>query len=285
MPRPADYDPCAFCPRLCRHACPVAVGSGREAATPTHIMAGVWGWLQDHRPDAEARALASICTRCGACTAACKLERPVDDLLSDARGALSAPAEPPAVPTIHGDGRRVAVHTDGRAWAADLARYLGEDVAWLDTPDHLGEGVLDQPQVLEPLATGLRAQLRDRVLVVASVGALRACRALGLPHEDLGQLIAAPEGRTRVPACGRGDDPRAAQPELLACCGACEPLQSAHPDLAQEVGADQARRLAGTTGWTPDARCGDWLRRFGADVADPVRWLQSQPAPSSRRPT
>ena len=89
MPRAVDYDLCAFCPRLCRHACPVAVGSGREAATPTHVMAGVWGWLQEHRSAPEALALASLCTRCGACTDACKLARPVDDLLTEARGAAA----------------------------------------------------------------------------------------------------------------------------------------------------------------------------------------------------
>ena len=28
--------PCAFCPRLCRHVCPVAVATGMEAAVPSN---------------------------------------------------------------------------------------------------------------------------------------------------------------------------------------------------------------------------------------------------------
>ena len=33
-----DFESCAFCPKLCRHVCPVAVGTGREAATPTAMI-------------------------------------------------------------------------------------------------------------------------------------------------------------------------------------------------------------------------------------------------------
>jgi Fe-S oxidoreductase len=63
---------CAFCPKLCRHVCPVATAEGSEAATPT--WKGVL--LQDHaegrRPLAGAVADAVYrCTDCGHQREAC----------------------------------------------------------------------------------------------------------------------------------------------------------------------------------------------------------------------
>lgn len=273
MPRASDYDLCAFCPRLCRHVCPVAVGSGREAATPTNVMAGVWGWLQGHTDAESAHARAALCTRCGACTSACKLSRPVDDLLTDARALVGTPPAAPEVPAIEGEGRRVAVQTDGRAWGRALAAHLGEPVASVDADDALGERLLDHPGAFAPFAAALRAAFDGRTLVAASIGVLRVAREAGVATEDLGSLVQPPDGRSSAPACGRGHDPCGGQPELLACCGACEPLLSTHPHVAAEVGRDQATRLGGAPAWTPDGRCGAWLRDHGADIDDPISWL------------
>lgn len=287
MPRASDYDLCAFCPRLCRHVCPVAVGSGREAATPTHIMAGVWSWLQGHIDADAAHARAALCTRCGACTAACKLSRPVDDLLRDARALTHTAPAAPALPAIVGVGRRVAVHTDQRPWGPSLALHLGESVATLEAGDHLGERLLDHPAAFGPFSAALRAAFEGRTLVAASIGVLRVAREAGVATEDLGSLVEPPDDLRRAPACGRGHDPRGGQPELLACCGACEPLRSTHPRVAEEVGRDQAARLGDAPTWTPDGRCGAWLREHGATIDDPVSWLlrhhPTDPTPAAPR--
>ncbi len=273
MPKAADFDLCAFCPRLCRHVCPVAVGSGREAATPTHLMAGVWGWLQGHQSAAQAHALASLCTGCGACTAACKLERPVAALLQRAREATEATPTAITLPRLEGEGERVAVLLDDRNWAPALSQHLGQAIAWIDAPDGLGEGLLDAPAAFQRHAAALRALLGDRELIAPSIGVIRVARAAQLQWLDLSELVPAPPDRRAAPACGRGQDPLAPQPELLSCCGAAEALASAHPDIAAEVGADQAARLGTEPCWTPDARCGAWLRHHGADILDPVSWL------------
>ncbi|MEE2789671.1 MAG: (Fe-S)-binding protein [Myxococcota bacterium] len=69
---------CAFCPKLCRFACPVAEGELRESVTPWGLMThaddlrrGLLG------PSAELADLWTHCTGCGACTAHCKHENPV----------------------------------------------------------------------------------------------------------------------------------------------------------------------------------------------------------------
>lgn len=85
----AALETCAFCPKLCRFACPVAEAEGQEAVTP-------WGLLT--RADDIRRQLATLdgpmatlwthCTGCGACTAQCKHENPVAETIYGLR-ALS----------------------------------------------------------------------------------------------------------------------------------------------------------------------------------------------------
>lgn len=89
-----DLETCAWCPRLCRHVCPVAVGTGRESATPTAMMTVA---LQARRGEVStelAAEAASLCLSCGACTAHCKLHVPVAERLG--RPAPPRPAAPPA---------------------------------------------------------------------------------------------------------------------------------------------------------------------------------------------
>jgi len=83
---------CALCPRLCRHVCPVAVGTGREAATPTAIMTTLLRWTRGEvDPDLAGQA-AALCTDCGACEDACLVNQPVTDILRKARATLLPPA-------------------------------------------------------------------------------------------------------------------------------------------------------------------------------------------------
>jgi ferredoxin len=73
----ADYETCAYCPKLCRHVCPVAVGTARESTTPTAMMTGALLALDGIVTPAEGYASASLCTSCGACTEVCLLDQPV----------------------------------------------------------------------------------------------------------------------------------------------------------------------------------------------------------------
>lgn len=88
---------CAYCPRLCRHVCPVAVATAREAATPTAIMTIQHLLELGTVEPALATAAASLCLGCGACTAHCKVHVPVGDILRPGSAGPSAPvAAPPA---------------------------------------------------------------------------------------------------------------------------------------------------------------------------------------------
>lgn len=80
---------CAWCPRLCRHVCPVAVATAREAAVPTAMMVAVTQALRGALDRPDALEATRFCLGCGACTAHCKHHVPVAELLARFR------AEPP----------------------------------------------------------------------------------------------------------------------------------------------------------------------------------------------
>lgn len=276
---------CVFCPNLCRHVCPVAVGTAREAATPTAMVTIAWLGLGASPPadvgPSEALAAASLCVSCGACTAACVIERPVAALLADVRGAGPAPAvgSPPAVEEPAGKkAALVAVECDGRSWATALSQRLGEPVGRWITRDHLGEVAADH-QSFAAHARRLREQVGERRVVVACLGCLRAARKAGLRVEHLAEVINWQPARAVHHPC---DGPRLAGapvPDALACCGACAPLSTAHPDVAAELGRANASRLGSTPVSSPDARCAGWLRALGVQIDDPVTFLLHQDPP------
>lgn len=269
----AEYETCAFCPRLCRPVCPVAMGSAREAATPTAMMLGPFLYAVDAMGADEAAAYASLCTSCGACAEFCHVHRPVAELLRAARETLAPAATPAVLGPVVGEGALVAIECDGRPWADALARHLKKPVARLVSTDHLGEALLDHPHAFAPLASALRARLEGRTAVVADLGCLRAAEAAGLTVVHLATL-ASPSGEGPVfHACHgpRLDGPTV--PDALGCCGAAAPLSVRHPEIAAEVAETAAARLAGTAVRTADARCGAALRKGGAAVHDPVTAL------------
>ncbi len=124
----ASFEICAYCPKLCRHVCPVAVGSARESTTPTAMMTGVLLALDGILTPAEGYASAALCTSCGKCTEVCLLNQPVRDLLAEARGAWGPRIEP-ALAIVEGAGPWVAVECDERRWSEALARQRGVAVA------------------------------------------------------------------------------------------------------------------------------------------------------------
>lgn len=63
---------CTYCPKLCRHACPVALVDARETVTPQTLMATL-SLLRSRRVDDPQQAAAMLysCTGCLACTTVC----------------------------------------------------------------------------------------------------------------------------------------------------------------------------------------------------------------------
>lgn len=254
------WDLCALCPRLCRPSCPVASGSGREAAVPALIGAAMLEWTRGRLSPEIAAQAATLCTDCGACQAHCHLDRPLPELLRVARAELlpcppMAPLEP-----IEGVGRLVAVVSDDRDLAGALAERLGEPVRSWRTPDRLGVAAVEHPQWVQR-AEALRAAVGSAELVVIDGGVAHALQASDLRFRWLQEVV--PELAVGASSCRAPGDPRP-----LACCGAAGPLAAHHPNDAVRVGKAWLRR--GGSGDLADARCRAHLAACGGEVADPL---------------
>lgn len=80
------FEMCAFCPKLCRHVCPVADVESRESVTPQSKM--MMGHLIRSRRAACNSDYASVfyhCAGCGHCTEYCEHDVPVTQALFAAR--------------------------------------------------------------------------------------------------------------------------------------------------------------------------------------------------------
>lgn len=258
----SGLDTCVLCPRLCRHACPVATGSAREAAVPTWIATVLREVEAGRRPSADALAAATLCTACGACHDACHLGRPLPDLLRDARARMEpVPGIEPLGP-IEGTGTLVAVETDERPLAALLARRLERPVRRWRTGDRLGVAAIEHPSAFDARAAALRSAVGDLEVVTADGGVARALEASGVGYRWLSDLV--PELRSRGATGSCADGGR----RPLACCGGAGPLARHHPEDAARVARTFA--LRGEIAWLADARCRGHLRAAGVDVRDLV---------------
>ncbi len=261
---------CGFCPQLCRHLCPVAVATGREAATPPKIMAALMLADRGRIPPDDAAVAATLCTDCGACERHCKYSVPVPALLAQARQRYPLPVTAAALAEIEGDGELVALHCDERSWGPSLAEALAAPVAVLSTSDHLGRALLDHPADAAPHLARLQAACRGRRVVTTCsrcAAVLEAAKVSWLRIETLLPL----EWRGPVHAC-REDGLGTGTPleHAPTCCGAHGPLPVHHPELAADVARDAARLLPDETVATGDSTCRTALRRAGADVRDPI---------------
>ena len=91
LARPATL--CAFCPKMCRSACPVSEAEKRETVTPWAKMSlvhlGRTGQVPLATPSAQ-QAL-EACTGCGACVEQCAHGNPVTETLFAARSLADTP--------------------------------------------------------------------------------------------------------------------------------------------------------------------------------------------------
>lgn len=82
---------CAYCPRLCRHACPVAHGEARETTTPWGLMR-LLHFAEKGFVASDDALLETIshCVSCGRCQSFCLHDNPVAEVLAKGRSQLVA---------------------------------------------------------------------------------------------------------------------------------------------------------------------------------------------------
>ncbi len=259
----ASFSTCAFCPRLCRHVCPVAVGTAWESATPTAIMTTVW-WAEMGMAEVGLAAeAADLCLRCGACEAHCKLHIAVPEHLDGWLRQQDRAPEARPLPTIFGHDVEVVVLGSEPDWREPEATAT----AWCRTEDGLGFAAWDagDARVLERVAR----HFAGRRVVTASLDVVRVLQAAGVPV----RVMVAPSGGTerRFVTCFEASE---ASPGQLACCGRRSNFPSRAPEAARRVAEENARLLDGAVATCADASCASWLRAHGADVVGPVHHLR-----------
>lgn len=267
------WSTCALCPRLCRTACPVATGAGREAAVPSFIAQTLGEWELGRATEAEARYVATLCVDCGACQDRCHQHRPLPEALAASRARLfDAPGLEPLQP-IEGDAAVVAIEVDDRSFAAVLALELGVEVARWPTGDRLGVQAIEH-EVFQRRIRRLRRHAEGRSLVVCDGGVASVLSAAGLAFDWLHHRI--PDLALDHGSCRTGDS------GPLACCGAAGPLLTHHPADATRVGMTWLQRA---DGWAvADSRCSHHLRSCGGEgVRDALDVLMERQALSSNQ--
>lgn len=82
-----EYVTCAYCPKVCRFACPVSEATANESLSTWAKMSGAHLAQTGARPlDAQAAEALHACTGCMRCTQFCKHQNPVGHALFAARG-------------------------------------------------------------------------------------------------------------------------------------------------------------------------------------------------------
>lgn len=250
----SDFAICALCPRLCRHVCPVAVATGREAATPTSMMS--IPLIADQLPELSLLGT-SLCMGCGACTRHCKNHQPVAERLSvwRAENGYFPRAEP--VQPIEGSEETVAILTDARDWRTEVGRG---PLAALRTDDFLGHaawraGDKEIPQRISRHFSGRRA-------LCLSGDVQELLQAAGVSTERL-----PPQVKPTFSTCFEG---ASNSPSQLACCGRREAFPSREPQAAMEVARRNVELFGGEERICCDQACADWLRAAGAKILGPL---------------
>ncbi len=259
--------PCAYCPRLCRHACPVAVATGLESAVPATIFATLHAYATGREDADVARSAASLCLGCGACTDACVPAVPVAARIREWRRALGEDVAADPVGAIEGDAPHVCVLGPDEDWPVAWSASRGLPHAALRTRDSLGHArwAADADASEKRLAS-LRQAFQGRVAVVASGDVAEVLRAAGVAVERL-QVVAG--GRARFRTCFESGE-GAGAPGQLACCGRREGFAEREPGAARDVARANVRAFAGDGVACGDEGCARWLRAHGADVLGPA---------------
>src|SRR5262245_40649814 len=101
---------CTYCPKLCRHSCPVSNVEARETVIPQAKMATMRRLrLLEGARTAEESEVLYACSGCGACTEACLHHIAVGPALF--RGRYEAERAGRGHPALAGFGKRFAAHS------------------------------------------------------------------------------------------------------------------------------------------------------------------------------
>lgn len=264
-------DTCALCPKLCRHVCPVAIGTGLESATPTAILTEVLLADQDEANAPTAAEAIGLCTRCGACADFCGVDQPVVTLLDETRTRYQPRPSPWSPPVITGHAPTVAILCGPDDWTKGLAESLQQDIAVLRTDDHLGEPHMIRSDTRDELVAALAKLMQGRTAITSCATCRTALELAGVTVESVSAVTqhvpAFPTWRTCHCAPGPSVD------TVIRCCGARAPLSLEHPDLASAMAKEIAIRLEGQTVFVPDTRCAAHLVSAGAPAVGPTDHL------------
>ena len=246
----SEIETCAWCPRLCRHVCPVAVATGLESATPTAMATAAW--MADHGlMDVEiALGAVDLCNGCGACERHCKLHAPLPALLRAWRGH-HRPVVAAPLGAIVGDGEVVDI------LVGDEGPRNG---AWMRSPDALGHAAWRAGD--ESVPAQVAAHLKGRRARVRHGDVAEVVAAAGIPMVR----IEAPEAPRTFVSCWEAGTPG---PGQLACCGRREGFAERQPEPARAVAEENVRLMAGEIHRCNDAACASWLRSHGGTTLGP----------------
>jgi len=191
LARPATL--CAFCPKLCRSACPVSEAEKRETVTPWGKMSlvhlGRTGQLSLQQAGAQ-KAL-EACTGCGACVEQCAHGNPVGETLFSARGLAETPRS-----KAYAEAFKATGDVKGR----DLAARL--DGVWQDRHQKVayfpGCARLNDPAGRSGIDKDLRALERAFGKPVAVTALSKGAQCCGYPVYADGQVELVEENLLRM---------------------------------------------------------------------------------------
>jgi hypothetical protein len=215
-----------------------------------------------------AASAATLCVDCGACQAACHLDRPLPALLREARSKLVPPPNLAPLDPIEGRGDVIAIEADDRSLAGALSARLGKPVRRWSTRDRLGVAGREHPSWRER-AEAIAAAVGASDVIVADGGVAEALEAAGVKYRWLHEVLPSLPIGTSSCRTKHGDEPPA------ACCGGAGPLAAHHADDAARVAGFWDHRGGGAR--VADARCRQHLRRAGIAVTDPLDALLESP--------
>lgn len=182
-----NFDHCSLCPKLCRHVCPVATATGREAATPTAIATVLAAYSKGWVSKDMANMAATLCIDCGACSEHCHSEIPLAEMLSTFRSSELPAEEVEPLGSIQGSHPVTLVQVDQRPVATALSAALGHKVSVLQTTDRLGLASLGTVG-FEEHAGYINRLLKDRDVVCYDEGVAEILLAAGISWTWLSEM-------------------------------------------------------------------------------------------------
>ena len=264
MPKLSAFEKCTFCPKLCRHACPVATVSGRESATPTAMMSAYWAQKKGILTKEQASAGIDFCTSCGACTLACKDDQPVATLLFEAAKNLRPVANPPDLPKIYGTGEFIIMSPDGRDWSKTLQRKIEKTVgiaffqSWLQV-DLTTISRKQLTQMFQPWANG-------RTMISTTKQTTHLAKLADLHVVHLHDLV---ETNVNFLSCGSFSP---VESHKITCCGAT--ISHKKTALANQMAVKFGSQFQEI--YIDDSHCAKHLKTNGINVIDPIDFFTAR---------